>query len=64
MSMKTRETTPTPPESIIGIDVKDMDWLRDKDFEGSPRGGPAVYVALLIIGLGCFAVAYIVGLGQ
>jgi len=62
--MTIKETTPTPPESIIGIDVKDMDWLRDKDFEDSPRGGPAGFVALLIIGLGCFAVAYIAGLGR
>ncbi len=63
MSMKTRETTPKP-KSIIGLDVKNMDWLRDKDFEGSPRGGPAGFVALLIIGLGCFAVAYVAGLGR
>jgi len=60
--MTIKDTTPKPPQSIIGLDVKDDSYLIDADFEDSPRGGPASFVGFLLAFLLCFSCAWIAGM--
>jgi hypothetical protein len=63
MAYRFQETTPPDPATLIGIDQSDQDWLRDEDFADSPRGGPAGFVALLVIaGAVMFVGALIAGM--